>query len=1246
MLAVPLLSVFAIRAHAVLASMRHRLLSVPVVAVSVVLALAVPARPAIAQTDVIRGRVTNSDGLPLGNVRVTATSIPGGVTRETRTSDRGIYQIAFPSGTGDYIMGFALIGYVFRQFQIKRLADEEVLIADTRLSVIQLDTISVVAPVQQRVGRNSRTPDVSGTERQIDTDNLPAELQGDLAAMAASLPGVLLVPGIDGGPDGFSVLGLGADQNNVTLNGLEMGADGLPRDAQVSTSLSTSPYDPSRGGFSGANFNIRSGSGSNYRSRGLSLVLSAPQMQWTDPAARALGNEYTNLSLGGRASGPIKLNKAFYNVSFQLGRQSRDNQTLLDAGELGLETAGLAMDSVTRFLDILAITGLPSIDRGYRPERLSDNGSVFGSIDISPPSSSTGHSFGITFNGNWGRQSPTGGGITQLPSSSGDRTNWRGGLQARHNRYVGLILSETSAGINVSRNHGTPYLDLPSGRVRINSVFDDGASGVQTLVFGGNQSLSSSSRSTSGTIQNNLSWFDDANRHRVKLTTELRYTGSTQDQSSNLLGSYFFNSLEDLEAGLPASYSRTLSARRRSTGQVSGSLALGDSWRRTPDLQIQYGIRIDASRFTRTPAYNPAVEDAFGRRNDHVPTPITVSPRVGFSWTVGESNEIAAFTGAARRPRAVVRGGIGLFANGSSVGSIGGALDNTGLPSGTQQIFCVGPAVPIPDWTLYASDPTAVPDRCADGTTGSVFANPSPNVTLFSPGFRPQRTVRSNLSWNGNVFDGRFSANIEGTYSLNFNQQRSVDLNFAPVERFTLDAENGRPIYVLPGSIVPTTGSIASRDARVSQSFARVSEMRSDLESRTAQLSLRLSPIRRGPSKFSWSAAYTYAHIREQVSGFSSTAGNPLDVEWARSGQGPHQITYNLRYDFFDAVQVNLNGSFRSGSAFTPTIAGDINGDGYSNDRAFIHSPTTATDPALAADMARLLANTSDAARECLEKQLGRIAKRNSCRGPWTSNASLNITLDRAKFRMPQRAAISFSLSNPLGAADLLINGSGNLRGWGQNISPDQSLLYVRGFDPETRTYRYEVNQRFGAVRPQYLVLRNPATLTATVRYDLGPMRERQSLQMQLDNGRTMPGSRASVQSFRNLGSQSVPNPMATILRQQDSLRLTSGQADSIAAMNRRYTYRTDSIWAPVARYFAELPARFDEALVYDRYLEARRAQIDMLMRLVPAIRTLLTSEQRRRLPPQVVNALDPRYLESVRSGTGTYVSGSRGGDR
>jgi hypothetical protein len=1208
--------------------------------VALVLAMVALAPSLSAQTDVIRGKVTTVEGLPLAGVRVTATSLPGNVTRDTRTDQRGSFQIVFPGGPGDYIMGYALIGYVFRQFEIKRMADEDVLIADAKLSVIQLDTVSVTASVQQRVNRNQGTPDVSGTEQAIASMNLPPELQGDLAAMAASLPGVVLIPGLDGAADGFSVMGLGADQNSITLNGQQFSASGLPRDALISSSLSTSSFDPSRGGFSGGNFNIRSGAGSNFRSRGLSLVVNTPQLEWTDRAARALGAEYTNVSLGGLMSGPIQRNKSFYNVSYQFGRRSSDNQTLLSAGPLGLQTAGVAQDSVTRFVSILQNRGLPSPSGSLRPNKISDNGSLFGSVDLSPPSSTSGSSYGLTFNGNWSRQNAVGASATQLSSASGDRTSWGGGIQARHSGYFGMILTESNFGVSASRDYGDPYLDLPSGRVRVNSLFDDGGSGVQMLSFGGSQSLSSSSRSVTTNFQNSLSWFDDRNKHRIKLGTELQHVHNTQDLASNLLGTFVFNSLEDLEAGRPASFSRTLTARQRSTGQIGGALSLGDSYRRSPDLQLQYGLRLDASRFTTTPTFNPAVEAAFQRRNDRVPTPITISPRLGFSYTLGTAPEINPFIGAARAPRAVVRGGIGMFANNTNANQIGAALDNTGLASGSQQIVCVGDAAPIPNWAAYASNPSAVPDRCADGTTGTVFANTSPNVYLVSTAFRPQRTVRSNLSWNGSILDARFSANVEGTYSVNFNQQRTVDINFNPQTRFSL-ADDGRPVFVQTTSIVPTTGIIAASDARMSQAFARVSELRSDLRSNTAQLTVRLSPITRTVNAFTWSAAYTFSRIREQVSGFSSTSGDPLAIEWATAGQGPHSFNYNLRYTFMNAVQINWTGMFRSGSAFTPMIAGDVNGDGYSNDRAFVYSPTPAIDPAIAAGMQSLLAQTTGATRSCLEKQLGHIAARNSCRGPWSSTASLNVSLDRAKFRMPQRAQISFSLLNPLGAADLAMHGSNKLRGWGQTPFPDQALLYVRGFDPQTRTYTYEVNQRFGATRPQFLTLRSPVTLTASMRIDLGAMRERQNLIQQLDFGRHTPGARYPEGLFRQVGANAVLNPMGAILRQQDSLRLTSTQADSIASMNRRYAYRSDSVWAPVSRYFASLPADYQEDEAYDRYLGARKAQVDLLMRIGPAIRDLLTPEQRRKLPLSVLNALDSRYLVSIRSGTGLYVSGN-----
>ena len=1198
-------------------------------------------RSLAAQTDVIRGRVTGADGAPLANVRVTATSIPGNVTRSANTNNDGRFQIAFPGGPGDYIMGYAFFGYAFRQFEVKRLADEDVLIADVRLAPIQLDSIVVVAPQQQRVNRNQPTPDVSGTEKFIPQSNVPIESMGDIAAMAASLPGVLLIPGLDGAADGFSVLGLGADQNNTTLNGLPIGANGLPRDAGISSSLSTSPYDVSKGGFSGGNFNIRSQGGSNFRTRGSSLVMTAPQVQWTDRAAQALGNNYTNMSLSGRFSGPIRLNKIFYNVSYQLGRDLRDNQTLLTTSALGLKTAGVAMDSVNRFLGILGGRGIPTLAGQTHANRVNDNGSFFGSIDFQPPGSSSGQAFGITFNGNWRNNEPTGfgGGPLALESAANDHTNWTTGIQARHSGYLGMLLSESSAGVNLSHDYDAPYLELPSGRVRVSSVFADGGSGVQMLTFGGSQGANSS-RSTSATFQNSLSWFDNNNKHRLKLSTELSFSGNSQLQSSNLLGSFVFNSLEDLEAGLPASFTRTLNTIERSTGQITGALALGDSYRRSQDLQFQYGVRVDAAHYLNTPAYNSLIESTFDRRNDVVPSPIAISPRFGFSWTLGNAQEIAAFTGAARAPRAVLRGGIAMLSNGSNSGLLQSALINNGLPSGIQQINCVGPAAPIPDWDAYAQNQGMIPNQCADGSNGTVFSSSAPSVSLVAKDFAPYKSVRSNLSWNGAILDGRFSLSADGSYSMNLNQQRFVDLNFAPNTRFNLD--DGRPVFVAPTSIVTTTGAIASRDARVSQDFNRVTETRSDLESRTAQLQLRLSPIFRGPTNFSWSLAYTYLHTREQVSGFSSTADNPLDVFWARSGQGPHSINYNLNYRLFNAVNVSWNGSFRSGSAFTPTIGGDVNGDGYFNDRAFVFAPTGG-DPAVAAGMQQLLDNTSGRTRACLEKQLGKIAARNSCRGPWSSTASLNISLDRAKFRMPQRGDVSFSISNPLYAADLLVNGSDHLRGWGQNPQTNQQLLYVRGFDAQTKQFKYEVNQRFGATRPQFVTFRSPVVLTATVRIDLGPMRERQTLAQQLSSGRTTPGSRFPEQLYRSASSGTVPNPMATILRQQDSLHLTALQADSIAAMNRRYTYRADSVWAPVAKYLAGLPKEYDADLAYDRYLTARRAQVDMMIKIVPALRELLTPAQRRKLPAFIVSYLDPRTLALVRNGTPMFINSSGG---
>jgi len=1200
------------------------------------------------QLDVIRGQVTNPEQQPIENANVTATSVSGGVNRTARTDRAGRFTITFPGGEGDYFVTFTAIGFAPRRFEVRRTADQEILVADAQLQrMTLLDTARAVAS-RARVNRNDVAPDLSGTEQSIQNGAVPSSQQGDLNAMAGTIPGVTPINDANGDPAGFSVLGLSADQNSTTLNGANFGASNVPRDAQVTSSLVTTPYDVSRGGFSGAQFSLRSGSGSNFIRRTNSLNIDAPQLQWTDRAARALGQQYTNLSLGGLLAGPIVFDKAFYNLSYQLGRRANDLRTLLNTDAGGLQASGVAADSVSRLLEIAATQRIPTaVGNGLARSRLNDQGSLFGSFDFTPPGSTTGTTMNLTLNGNWNHQTPAGNLATELPAHGADRTNWNLGAQARHTSYVkNILLSETTLSLNGSRNYGTPYLAMPNGSVLVNSTFADGTSGVRTLGFGGNGFMGTSSSTLSAEALNQLSWFSRNNKHRLKLSSELRRESYDQDQTTNALGTFSYNSLADLAANRPASYSRALQPRVQSASQLVGALSLGDSYRRNSDLQIQYGVRLDGNRFSATPLFNPELQQAFGARNDITPNRLYVSPRIGFSWNYGTAPQIAGFDGAVRGPRAVVRGGIGVFQSTPNASSIGTAIDNTGLASAVQQVSCVGAAVPIPDWSAYAQNPASIPTQCADGTNGGVFANTAPNATLFASDYKAPRSVRSNVNWNGPVLGNRFNASVDLTYSLNLNQASTLDLNFQPTQRFALGDEAGRPVYAQLGSIVPATGAIASRDARVSPLFNRVSQLRSDLRSESKQLRVGIFPAS-FTQRFSWSLNYTLADVREQYRGFQSTAGNPLDVAWSRAaGESRHQISYTLGYNFFDAVRVNWFGQFRSGSPFTPVVSGDVNGDGWTNDRAFVFDPARASDPAVASAMRSLLETGSGPARDCLGKQKGVIAARNSCRGPWTSNANLSISLNPMKVRMPQRATLSFSVSNPLGAADLLLHGENNLKGWGQFTFVDPTLLYVRGFDSTTKRFKYEVNPRFGSTNPQFNSFRAPVTLTMQLRVDVGPTRERQQLTQQLDRGRRTQGQKTPEFLLKAMyGSGGIINPLSQLLRQADTLKLTGPQADSLASMNRTYTVALDSIWNPVTKYLAELPEQYDQGLAYARYTEARKASVDQLIRIAPTIQTLLTEEQRRALPTIIASYLDTRYLAGIRSGTaGSTGAGAFGG--
>jgi hypothetical protein len=127
-------------------------------------------------------------------------------------------------------------------------------------------------------------------------------------------------------------------------------------------------------------------------------------------------------------------------------------------------------------------------------------------------------------------------------------------------------------------------------------------------------------------------------------------------------------------------------------------------------------------------------------------------------------------------------------------------------------------------------------------------------------------------------------------------------------------------------------------------------------------------------------------------------------------------------------------------------------------------------------------------------------------------------------------------------------------------------------------------------------------------------------------------------------GNGGILNPMAALLRDQDTLKLSSAQADSIATLNRQYLIKLDGIWSPIAKDFAALPDTYDHDEIYHRYIIARRQTVDLLKQVSPVIRKILTDEQYRKLPAFVASYLDTRYLASIRSGTaGLNMGGGPG---
>ncbi len=1148
--------------------MLMRLFARPLGFVLAVFALAaLGLQSAAAQTgssvDVITGTVTDATGKGVAGAGIEAYSIESQVTKKTTSNDKGRYTIFFNDGTGQYRVTVRQIGKQPFIQNVSRQADDDRIVLNVKLGAkpIVLAEITARGARPPQGGGNDR-PTPGSTERNISADQaakLPIDAS-DLAALAALAPGVVVTPGTDSTGAAFSVAGQSTSQNSFVVDGSSMsgGNSSLPQEAIRGTRVITSTYDVARGQFSGGQVSATTRGGSNVKQGSVSMSLQDRHLAWGSATNNVFTAGQTSQQLGGGLGAPIKKDKLFLYGAVQLNRALAPIATLDAADQITLARLGASSDSVARFIALADATGLTARAGRIDPNRTTDRLTSTLRFDWNAADRHT-----VTLRGdlNLNGSDPTRIGSTQLAQVGGNQAGSGGGLQLSvASRFGTNVTNELRVYGSTNTTKSDGFLNVPTGRVQNFSTLADGSVATTTFGFGGNSGLPQHNATKALEISEEISLLPAGGAHRVRLGVLTNLSNFDQDVTSNRWGSYFYNSLADFAANTPASFTRTLQPTVRSGSAINSAVYLSDVWRPSQNLQLTLGGRFEHSNFSGAPARNTAVESIFGVRTDLLPSESYFTPRLGFSWTIPAREQQGQGQRGFALPALVVRGGAGVFRGTMPSTLPGTAQAQAGFLTTETQLSCVGSGVPIPNWNSFANDPSTIPSQCLGGGSTPILTG-RPSVTVYDANYGAAKTYRGSLGLTRRFWN-TWALNVDASYVRGVGQSASRDLNLNETARFTIGNEVNRPVYADPTQIITTTGAIPLSASRVDVNYGTVNQVFSKLENETKQVTAGIMAFTRRGALINFN--YTLMYTKDQGGagggfgggfggggGGNSTAGDPNVYQWARSSSDRrHNLQLNLTWPFNQGLEITAIGSMVSGTPYTPLVGSDVNGDGSRNDRAFIFNPATA-DADVSAAMTRLLSSTSSGGRACLESQFGKIADRNSCRGPWTPQFNLQVNWRPIQFN--RRMTISLATVNLLGGLDELVHGADDIKGWGGNARPDATLLTVKGFDATTNRFKYVVNERFGATNAGSTSIRAPFQLRVTGRYTIGQAQGRDLLRGGFGGGAAGGAGGAQggsfAQQFLTRIRDAAPNVAKAALQRRDSLALVPDQVAKLQAI-------------------------------------------------------------------------------------------------
>lgn len=1017
---------------------------------AIAIAAAAVVMPVLAQntTSGINGIVTGADGKPVAGATVTIVHVESRSTSTVTTDAAGRYALRGLRAGGPYTITITKDNLTERREGVN-LSLAETFSYDATLAAAQVVTVTGRAG-SDRINRSNMGSSTAVGSRELQS---LASVQRSLQDYARLDPRLSQT---DKERGEISAAGQNSRYNSITIDGVRVNdtfgleANGLPTvkqpisiDAIQAVQVNVSNYDVTQQGYTGANINAVTKSGTNefkgsvyhvYRDDSLSgdRFFRRPDRYQAPPA-------FTDTTTGFTLGGPIIKDKLFFFASYEELKSDRNTPIF---GPIG---AGLTDVGITQAQ--IAAAQAAAQTRGFDAGSFSNTGELVVKDTLLKIdwNISDRHRASLRYTKTEEDQP-----IFPGFSSTSFSLSSRNYVTAKTvDILVGQVFSDwtdnfsTEAKYSVRTYKSDPITNsnLPEVQLIYTSAAPAGtATGNRTLRFGTEETRHFNKIETETTnvyLAGNL----NLGAHEIKAGADLEENDVFNAFVRRAKGQYSFEGADPaalLAAGNPTAYrvqvaksGFTLNDAAANMNFENTGLFLQDTWTVNRNLSLMAGVRVDALSTNSTPIYNPTAQAAFGYDNrETIDGQKLVQPRLGFNWrfNLPETKQLLQ-----------MRGGIGLFQGSAATVWFANPYQNTGMVVDDFSCSLTTTTCPTGLFTANPNNPATVPGAAAA------------NVDFLRAGTEQPSVWKANLALDTELSNG-IVLGAEWLFTRVENGLNYRHLNLgAPTTTSPVD---GRQIYwnaggrnpaCWSGGATPSTSGACATNAgnpqqRPTSRFNRDSrfgdvtivENTSKGKGNAITLSLQQNLRQYG---FNWGAAYTRTNATEVSPLTSSTAFS----QWAnRSVYNPNEDAeaksaslirnrINLNATWSKAFFGNNRTTFgvfyegRSGRPYSWTFNNDMNGDGIGgNDLLYIpRGPgsgevlfrlgTQSVAASSAAAEARFweVVNAND-----LAGYRGTVVPRNSGQSKFTNSFDVRLSQEFRGFLPQHKGVISFDILN------------------------------------------------------------------------------------------------------------------------------------------------------------------------------------------------------------------------------------------